>query len=439
MRNYLIALMILGWLPPTLWMPHIGVLLWTWISVMAPHRLAWGFITTAPVNLVVALFTFAGWLFSGERKMIPLTAVSVLIVLFLAWTTLTTTTAIDGTMSWAMWDRNYKTMLLGLTVMGLITTRTRIHALVWIVVLSLGFYGVKGGGFLIASGGGSIVEGVEYTDLGDNNNLALALIVVLPLMNYLRLVASARLMRLGLAAMMGLTTIAVLGTYSRGGLIGLGTLCVALVLRSPQRLRLMAIGIIVLVPALSFMPERWVARMDTITSARTDDSFMGRLEAWQVAMNIAAERPVVGGGFSATEVPWIFQHYAPGPTETDGRAAHSIYFQVLGDHGYVGLAIFLSLLAAVMWTVQSNRQRAARHPELAWLRELSSMVQVSMVSYMVCGAALSMAYFDVIYVLFGVTVATRQLLTRHERALRETRRRAAPAPAALGPAVAQAG
>ena len=43
------------------------------------------------------------------------------------------------------WDRTIKILLFnGFVTLGLITTRQRLDALIWVIVLSLGFFALKG-------------------------------------------------------------------------------------------------------------------------------------------------------------------------------------------------------------------------------------------------------------------------------------------------------
>src|SRR3954469_15118059 len=96
---------------------------------------------------------------------------------------------------------------------------------------------------------------------------------------------------------MVLSGIAVLGTYSRGGLVAVCAMLLFLWLKSRRKV-LFALLLIPIVPiAVTVMPERWFERMDTISSYEQDASAMGRINSWKTAINIANDRPLVGGGF----------------------------------------------------------------------------------------------------------------------------------------------
>ncbi len=156
------------------------------------------------------------------------------------------------------------------------------------------------------------------------------------------------------------------------------------------------------------MPEQWSARMDTINTYEEDMSVQGRFNAWAMAFNLAKDRPLVGAGFEiATREN--FDRYAP--DVTSGRhAAHSIYFQALGEHGFVGLGLYL-LLGFLTWRVGVWIIRNTRGlNEYQWAFGIASMIQVSLIGYAVGGAFLSLLYFDVPYYLMIAMVATRSII-----------------------------
>ena len=103
------------------------------------------------------------------------------------------------------WVQFMKVIVVLLLTAALLTDVRRIHALVWAIVISLGYYGVKGGAFAILTAGEYRVFGPAASMIEDNNHLAAALLVTLPLMNYLRLHSEHRLVRVGLLGAMGLT------------------------------------------------------------------------------------------------------------------------------------------------------------------------------------------------------------------------------------------
>jgi probable O-glycosylation ligase (exosortase A-associated) len=168
-----------------------------------------------------------------------------------------------------------------------------------------------------------------------------------------------------------------------------------------------AILIVVAVGAIaSIMPQEWYDRMNTIETYQEDKSALGRINAWWTAYNVAVDRPT-GGGFEMFRYP-VFKRYAPEPENV--HDVHSIYFEVLGEHGFFGLFLFLLLLALTWLKCNSIIRLAKKDPKLRWSGDLAQMIQVSMIAYMASGAFLGLAYFDYIYHLIAITVVTAHLI-----------------------------
>ncbi len=238
--------------------------------------------------------------------------------------------------------------------------------MIWIIAISIAYYGVKGMGFMLLTGGGDHVVGPDNTMIGDNNNLGAALVPCVPLLNYLRLSSLRSLVRVPTLLAMASTGLAVIGTYSRGGLFGLGITTVWMWLRSRHKVFLfLLVGVIAI--ALPFLvPQKWFQRMSTISAYATEDSFEERVESWKVATRIALDRPFTGGGFNVQEEDNVFRHYNTDGKQKVGRAAHSIYFQVLSDHGFIGLTLYLLIIGATFLNLRDVIRGARDRDDLHW-------------------------------------------------------------------------
>jgi probable O-glycosylation ligase (exosortase A-associated) len=439
MRDFALVFAVIVGLGLTLRFPFVGLLLWTWFSFMSPQSETFWFAREAPLNMIVAAVTVLVWLLSSERKMPPNHAIVWLSGIFLVWVTFNGFFAVDPDWSWQFWDRAWKTFALGLVMVAMVDSRVRLHALSWVIVISLFYYGVKGGLFTLATGGAHRVLGPSGTIIGDNNQLALALLMVLPLANYLRSQSKHWWVSLALLGGMGLTVIAIIGSDSRGGFIGLAILTVAALLKVRKKMAYAAIAALVIVPTLYYMPETFFARVNSIAAYDTDGSFLGRLRAWEVAFSYARDHFPLGAGFYGPQLGEVFNAYFP---QYYPLAAHSIYFQVLGEQGFVGLALYLMMLVAIFVQSAKVRRATARRPELAWAHELGTMIQLSMIVFCVCGAALSMAYYDGLIACSAMLVslsriaiaanARKDAFSRAAVPLREARAPAVPVASALG-------
>jgi putative inorganic carbon (HCO3(-)) transporter len=376
---------------------------------MNPHRLAYGPAYDFPFAMMVAVITIGGILFSREPRSYPATPVTVLLVAFMIWVTLTTLFAISP--PWVVnyeWSRVIKTLVMVAVTIMVIQTEADFKKMVWVLVISLGVFGAKGGLFTLLTGGTSRVLGPAGSYIAENNALALALVMAVPIIWYMRLQAEKRWMRYGLTAMAGLSMVAAAGSYSRGALLAGAAMMGFLWLKSRNKVST-GIVLLLMIPLVWLaMPEQWHARMSTIDEYQSDGSALGRINAWYFAMEVAKTH-LMGGGFMVFN-PAMFRIYAPNPT--DFHAAHSIFFQVLGEHGYIGLVLFVSIIGTAWLTAARIIKSTRKRPDLKWASDFAAMSQVSLIGYMVGGAFLSLAYYDYFWYVVAALVITQRIVVK---------------------------
>jgi probable O-glycosylation ligase (exosortase A-associated) len=409
-RDLILFLALAGVAPLIIRAPIVGVLAWIWVTLMSPQREVYGFLKGFELNFYIAALTAIAWFVSKERKTVPLNLMTIFLVLFGLWTCLTTYMALEPHYSADIWQRTMKTIVLALAVVSLVNTKSRIQAVVWIFVIALGYYAVKGGGFVLITGGRHHVYGPDNTMIADNNSLGLALIVLLPLINYLRMTSQKAIARFACVGAMIFTFLAVIGTYSRGALLAMAAAGATYAMKSRGGVLLLLLAGVLVVSLPSLVPSDWFERMSTIQSYNEDASFEGRVAAWKTSVNIATARPLIGGGFSSTDLDWVTKAYHSPGSLAAGKAAHSIYFEVLGDHGFVGLALYLLMVGAAWFNTSLVLNQTRGRPELDWANKLARMLQVSIVAYLVGGAALSMAYYDGFIVMLALTGSLLQIV-----------------------------
>lgn len=408
MRDATIALFLLGSLPLTLQLPQIGVLMWAVVSYMNPHQMAWGFARTIPFALLIAAATLLGMLISREPKRLPRNALTWLLAAMMVWITITTVFAHLPDVAVVKWERTIKILLMTMVTMMLMYSRERIHALVWIIVLSIGVYGVKGGLFTLLTGGQFRVMGPPNSMIAGNNEIALALVMILPLARYLHLQTQSRLLRLGMMAMLPLLAVAIIGSYSRGAFLAITAMGVWLFLQSRRKgLILVLIGLLAGV-AIPSMPDKWFARMQTIETYEEDSSAMSRIEAWRFGFEVAKQNPVTGGGFLVGRDERLYLDLVPDAAKA--RAFHSIWFEMMGEHGFVGLGLFVALGLTTFFKAWTLARRTRADPQFTWVHDLMTMVQVSLVGYVVGGTFLNLAFFDLPYHLVVLVALCAQVV-----------------------------
>jgi len=422
MRDILITAIIVGLLPFILRSPRIGVYTWAWLAMMIPHRAAFGFARTLPFSQVVALATLIGFLFSKERRPFPVNSITVVYISLFLWMCFTSLFALNRPeVVFNQWTFVLKIHLMLFVTLMLIRGRKQIEGLVWIVTLSIGFYGVKGGVWTILTGGGGRVWGPSGGMIQDNNALGLALVMLVPFFFYLYHVASRRLLRLAMLFCIVTTFVAILGTQSRGAFVALIGMAFVLALKGRRPIQMSVLLGCILVIGFLAMPDSWSGRMKSIENFEQDTSAMSRIYAWKTLWALALDRPLVGGGF-VVDTMEVFARYAPlegaGVYTASGVfVAHSIYFQALGEHGFPGLALYL-LLGFVTWRKAGQlAHRYKEDPEYgSWMPLLMRMTQVSLAGFAVGGAFLSLMHFDLPYYIVSFVVLVDASLRERDKA-----------------------
>lgn len=409
MRDIFVTMIVFGSIPFALKRPYIGVLMMAWLGYMNPHRLSWGFATDFPFVMIMVIVTMVAMFFSKEKMRVPVKLETILLVIFVLWMGITTLGALEPAAAPDEYWKVVKIQIITLLTLMLINDKHRVTLLVWVIALSIGFYGFKGGIFTITSGGGFHVMGPPGTFIGGNNELGLAMVMTIPLMRFLQLQSSSKWIKMGLTVLMILNILAVFGTQSRGALLGLVVMGVFLILKSKRRFSFLIMLAIAVPMVLTFMPQSWWDRMQGIENYQQDESALGRINAWKFAINLANDRPILGGGYDVFNKRW-FRVYAPDPDNV--HDSHSIYFEVLAEHGYPGLFLFIGLLL-VTWFSGSRIIRGCKgNSELRWAEYLARMLQVSMIGYIASGAFLGLAYFDYIYHIVAIMIMLKVLVLK---------------------------
>lgn len=417
MRSYILLGLFFIALPFVLARPHVGILIWTWFGLMNPHRLTYGISYSFDFVYIIAIVTLLAVAFTKENKKPVFTGLTVSWLVFLMWVSMTTLFALNSEAAVTEWIRLLKTQVLILVTLMIMASEERIKLLVWVVTLSIAFFGVKGGVFSIITGGSFRVWGPAGSYIEGNNELALALIIILPLLRFLQNEQTNKKIRMSLLASQPLVIIAIITSYSRGAFLAGIVMLLFLWFKSKKKI-LGAFALIILgVGALIFMPQEWFDRMDTIQTYEEDRSALGRINAWYFAFNVAKDRPLTGGGFSVFD-PEQFLIYAPEPT--DFHAAHSIYFQVLGEHGFIGLLLFIMIGVMFFLTASDIVRISKPYESLAWASNLADMLKVSYIGFAVGGAFLTLAYYDLPYHLLAIMVLTSIVVKKKISKLVET-------------------
>ncbi len=389
--------------------PWIGVMNWTWLSIMNPHRYAWGFAYSFPVAAIAGIATLIGLLLTKERQSPFKGAPTWWLIALATWITLSWLFGYDAAGDFAQWDKVMKIYLMTFVALSLLHTKQHIIIYAWVTVGSVAFLAAKGGFFTIVTGGSYRVWGPLGSFISDNNHFALAAIMTIPMLHFLQLQLKKPWQRHLMTLTMLLSIAAALGSQSRGALLALIAMGIVFWWRSSRKAAIGLMMLLALIAMLPMMPDEWWDRMATIQDYEQDASAMGRINAWLVAIKVA-QSSLFGGGMS-------YQHdyyfVAYGVFEKTVRAAHSIYFQILGNHGFIGLFLYIAFWISTFLSAGRLRKASTSDTEAKWANDLGAMVQVSLVAFGAGGAFLSMPYFDMPYNLMVMVVLAHEWVATH--------------------------
>ena len=234
----------------------MGILVWVWLALMNPHRLAFGMAYDFPFSQMIAIVTLVAMLFSREPKRLKGGAAAGFLIFFVLWTCVTTAFALVPETAVPMLERVVKIQLVTLLALLLLYKKEHVITLVWVIVLSIGYFSIKGGVFTLLHGGNFLVWGPAGSFIADNNAFALAAVMTIPLMAYLFLIYRQRWLRIGLAGAGLLTAASAFGSHSRGALLAIAAMAVFLWFKSSKKLAFGAVLVTVAAAMVTFMPEK---------------------------------------------------------------------------------------------------------------------------------------------------------------------------------------
>lgn len=419
MRDILLTAVVFGLIPLALMRAQVSVYLWYWLGLMNPHRLVYGFAYQIPFAQIIGITALISVAISKDRRPVPWNTGLVLMLAILAYSALTSVFAWTPEAAWGYWIQVFKVFLMTFVMTMVIYGKERIHMLLLVVVFSIGFYGFKGGIFVFLTAGEHRVWGPPgNTFISDNNFLGLTMAMVVPLFIALARQEEKRWLRRLLYVVCFLTVIATVFTYSRGALLGLVVILVLTFIRSRKA---KFFTLLFFIPLMYFakdlVPEKLYKRTETIQSYKEDTSAMQRIRAWHVAWNIALDRPLTGAGFEFESSPANHDRwwsYVPesyiGLYGEKAHVAHSVYFQMLGQHGFIGLGLFLALLVSVLRALRAIQKDARANPDLNWMGDYASAIRIAIFGYAVSGSFLNVAFFDLLYLFVGITAVLHKEL-----------------------------
>jgi probable O-glycosylation ligase (exosortase A-associated) len=309
-----------------------------------------------------------------------------------------------------------KALIISYLIAVLATDLSKLRIVILTIGLSLAFEGAKQGwAQLILNPGGTNTNELPF--LGDNNGVAVGMLMLVPLLIALARTApwkSERFIHRFLAV--GVLYRA-LSTYSRGGFLAAGALGVMFLLRSPYKFRAFIGAALAAAITLSVMPNTFWDRMQTINvedGEQRDRSAAGRLHFWAVAVQMAQDHPI---GVGVNAFPVFYDRY----DNTEGqfgtsRSVHSAWFGMLAELGYIGLLLFTGILLLAWIAAGRARRLAKRSMVPKELGDFGTALQMAIVAFAVGGAFVPFQYTEMLWHIVGLSMAVNFVTERELQA-----------------------
>jgi putative inorganic carbon (hco3(-)) transporter len=417
MRGVLLGVIFFALLPFILIRgPFFGILMWFWVSLMNPQQVVWSSVfASVPYALIVGVLTLIMFVVApDEPKVPPFNKTTILLLMLMVWIGVTTVFAIGPADEvFDKWQLAEKMLLMSIVGYTLVNSRARVERVLLVCVLSIGFWGLRGGLITIATGGGARVFGPNNSMIGDNNDLGVALTMILPLIFYLRERYSNSAVKWPVQVLIGLTILGDIFTYSRGALVAITAMGSMLWLRSRHKVQILLVLIVAGGGLYALAPKAWTDRMLTMEHYNQDASAESRLTQWQRCWHLALQRPLLGGGFHWSFDPNLVNELMAGtglPPAPRALAPHSSWFEMLGDHGFVGLGLFILVLGSAFYDAQWLIRNTRGHPDLLWANNLGRMMQVALVGYATGASFATQAMYDGFYAMVIIVAAARRVV-----------------------------
>lgn len=407
--------------------PFLWVLFYVYIDILVPQKIGFGIIQSIPLSLIAFGAAFGGWLLLDRKQGITFTFRQALMILLLIYCGWTTQNADFPDNAVTKWEWVWKALLFGIFLPLTLTTRLRLEALGITIVLSLGAIAIATGMKTALGGGGyDIIKFFVNENFGlyESSTLATMAIAIIPLIVWFAFHGTIFKpdwrVKLFAAALIFSCLLIPIGTHARTGLVCIAVLALLILRDVKHRAAFIALGAACSVIALPFLPQSYYERMATITQPSGDQSASTRIAVWKWTLDYAQHNPT-GGGFDAymgnkityempvTDVSNNTTQIEFEKVTDEARAYHSAIFEMLGEQGYPGLAIWLLLHGLGIWHMEHIRKRwrGRTGKGETWQAPLAQALQCAGIIYLVGASFQAVAFQPLMIILIAMQIGLR--------------------------------
>jgi probable O-glycosylation ligase (exosortase A-associated) len=407
---------------------YMGALCYIWIDLLQPQEQSYYLINTVPISLISALVAVLLYIVADREKDVRISSVQVLIGLMVGWMFVTTLRSELPEVAWIKWDSAWKALGFALFLPFVIRTRIQIDTALMVILFTVLAICSSGAMKTVLGGGGyGHLSFLVNRNVGlfESSTIATVSVGMIPVAIYLykhnTLFPPTRITRAVLAFVIVCAILTVIGTEARTGLICLAIVAFTEWLRSNRKMLWVGLGVVAALSAIPFIPDSFTSRMGTIKTYDEDQSASTRLAMWNWTLDYVASNPL-GGGFgiwrtSKIEVDLKRAGDEGGPAKKiadEARGFHSSYFEMLGEHGFIGLGLFLGIFLLTLFKLARLRSRFKPGTEDAWLGECARALSVFTLVYMAGSAFQALSVQSTVYYVMALAASLSLYVVRRD-------------------------
>jgi len=409
MQDLLLLVATLGFFSAGVLVPFVMSLGYVWVDMFSPHLVSASILSGLPISLTFAVSAIVLYLLR-DRKYPPKTSAILWTQLLLCiWITLTSTWAVRPDIAWERWDPSIKVALFATFLPYVIRSRVQIaaHTVPWGMKTLL-----TGGGYNQQLG---LLRGNQSL-LEDSSVISAVCVMMAPFalvwQKHSILLPKTKLIAVGIWSIIVLSLVASIGTFARTALVAFAVCGGAMLLRAKRKVLFLCVASVLGAVMFAVTSDKWLARINTVNDYENESSAYVRVLVWRWTLEFSTSHPF-GGGFWAYVVNRI---ELPGPNGSVSvqyaRAWHNIFIGLLGEHGYVGLGLYLFLVFQIFYAMRVVQRATRASAEHQWCADFAQTLQICLLTLLISGNFVEFGWQPVIWYLFSMAVALREYVRR---------------------------
>lgn len=389
--------------------PFFGVFAFLTYTTLRPYSFM-PFLIPFRLSMVIEVLTLVAWIVSlaVHKNRIKWSPVHTWFAIFLFPIGLGMITAANNFYPSVVLQTTIVYFVIFVIATNVIDSMKRLNLVVGMLLLVYAYFSIKGihtfmtGSYIGVAGATSgSVKGAGF--IGDENDFALIINMMIPFafsgFQYLK--GKAKFVCGGLLV---LFVLAVVASFSRGGMVGLAAIMVFGIASSQRKLIASSIVLLLLVTMYMFAPDRYWKEAESITD--TDEATADfRFSTWAAALSMFIDHPVIGVGAENGKIHMPRYFVGKGdPNRLWGITFHGTWPQILAELGLMGavpyfMILFLSLRS--LWRIR----RESKDDDDPTGRFLANGLIGSLIAYQTCATFLSTAYYPHTYTIYTLVWA----------------------------------